>query len=594
MNEKRYILYGICLCLILCIENLSAQTGREKDLQSGLRYATCKERDNWFVSAGAGIQSFLVGKDKTTGIEGITPLFDVRAGRWLTRISALRAGVGGGYFRDEYETYPTLNFYMDYQADLLSLFKYKEYRAFDLYASLGMGYDYVASRPVDPVAEMLSLRAGIQLGWNVSRKVSIYIEPSVKLTSDLLDGDINATKRWIGGGSAGVTYRFGIGRYRAYVPEQYMPEDVERLTDEVNTLRREMEQRGGVAPASDLVSLSDSSVCSGKSYYTGCFGDNIYIQAGGSAGLVLAQDVTPADVFPGASLAVGKWFSPFWGAQVNAVYGQVDDYRLKYWGVGGEFLFDLSSAVAGVNEKRLFSVIPLVGLGWMKANQDGAGNNSFAVTAGIQGRFNVSSHVDIFAEGRGRMFADHFFRNGAMDCSHGMVSLQLGITYKLNGRRFKTHDFSMVNQINRLNAKINDLRRNMDSAEVNSGKRQDNKKEGIPENLLDRTEDGKLFVRVKFDSFSSFLDKAQLQHIDNIGGWLEREKHVKIMIIPFSDDSANEKLDEILRLRRANAIMEILIGKYGINENRIDIQSPEKAGYKDDAGSDTIILFIQE
>lgn len=584
-----------CLWLFLCITGVSAQTDSAL-LSKKPKYATFRERDNWFISASAGGQSFLSGKDKTTGIKGVMPLAKISAGRWFSHVFALRAGIDAGYLKDELLTYPTLSFRLDYMADLFSPFRYKPYRRVDLYGFLGMGYDYVASRPIDPIAEMLSLHVGLQLHYNVSRRISVFVEPTLKLTSDLLDGEVNATKRLMANATIGVTYRFGSNRFNAFTPGQYDVTRVKELTDQVNLLRKDIADKGGesLSPYDASLLYPDASVFGKQvAYYSRSFWDNTFVSAGISGAIIPGSKKSFGDIVPGGSLSAGKWISPLWGAQLNLNYGRAKEFDMHYGVVSGEFLLDVSTAIAGYNKDRLFSVVPLAGLGWAGAHRDGSLNGSLAFTAGLQGRFNVSSKLDVFAEGRGQVFADHFFERQNNECSHVAVSLLVGVAYKLNGYAFSVHDFVATEQVKDLNGRINTLRQELSRLEATS-KEKEEVADLQPAEFLDETADGKLFIRIKFDSYSSHLDHTQIQSLNNVGSWLDNEKQVKINIIPFSDDSNNQKLDEILRMKRANVIMEILMKKHNIAPNRIEISLPEEGAYADKANSSAIILFIPE
>lgn len=594
MKEKQYR-WSYCVLLLFCVMGLSAQTDTISRKET-IRYTTYNERDRWFISGGAGVQSLFGGEDISSGIiEGINPFLKLSAGRWFSHISAIRAGIDAGYVKDDVQRYPMVGFHVDYMADLISMFKYKEFCKVGLIGFLGMGYDYVASRPVDPFAGLLSLNFGLQLGYNISRQVSVFAEPSVKFTSDLFDGDIKSKKRFIGNATLGVTYRFGSGQFHRFIPAEHTVTDIKQLKEDVNELQRLIVEKkdsiftdnGEYLP--DKVSLTKGS---SLAYYSDNFFDNIFVSAGVSGGIVLGSEEGVKNVTPGINFSAGKWISPLWGAQLAMKYGYVNEFTTHYGIVSGEFMLDLSSACAGYNKKRLFSVVPLAGLGWMASKRDGNFNGSMVFTAGIQGRFNVSSRFDVFAEGRGAVIADHIFSGMHNDCSHGILSLEIGTAYKFGGRKFKTHDFVAEEQVKELNARINSLRKEL--AVLNSEDRNADmlEKDTLIEKMQSNSDNGKLYLKIKFDAFSSYLDQTQVQNINHIGDWLTTEKLFTIKIIPFSDSSNNKKVDEILRMRRANAIIEVLTGKFGIDPGRIDIVSPEKIGYKDEEDNSTIILFV--
>lgn len=600
MKEKQYKGW-LYIVLLLYSAGMFAQTVDSTAVKRNVKYATYSEWDNWFVSGGGGVQSLLGGEDESSGIQGGgNPFLKFSAGRWFTHVSAIRVGVDGGYVKDEMESYPILGLRIDYMADLITLFKYKESRRFDLYGFMGIGYDYIASRPIDPFAELLSLNVGLQAGYNLSKRISIFAEPSVKLTSDLLDGDLKGQKRFLGNVSLGVTYRFGSNRFRAYYPGEYNVAKIKELTASMNKLQQRVTEKkdslqmNGLtlepSPAMDPLPLfADKG--EHLAYYSNGFWQNTFVSAAISGGILMGSDESLKNIVPGANISVGKWLSPLWGVQVNLNYGNVKNFETQYGIVSGECIFDLSAACAGYNKDRFFSVIPMIGLGWMGSSLVGDFESSMVFNAGIQGRFKLSSKFDTFIEGRGFIVNDHLFY-GINECSHGMASLQIGATYKLGNQGFKKYDFVDEERAKALNNRINMLREELSLLDTLQIKNDTLSKDSLGNDTTIVTEDEKLLIKIKFDAFSSYLDKAQVQNINNIGKWMETEKQFMIKILPFSDNSSNKKVDEILRMRRANAIIEILTTKYGVEPARIEVSLPEDIGYKNEKDCSTIILFV--
>ncbi len=105
----------------------------------------------------------------------------------------------------------------------------------------------------------------------------------------------------------------------------------------------------------------------------------------------------------GFSVAVGKWFTPsiglrtkfqgLWAKQVNT---NTDHHSYKYWNLHEDVLFNASNLFFGYNEKRVWNLIPYVGIGVARNMSDD--NYDISYNAGLLNNFRVSKRVQIFAD----------------------------------------------------------------------------------------------------------------------------------------------------------------------------------------------------
>ena len=121
------------------------------------------------------------------------------------------------------------------------------------------------------------------------------------------------------------------------------------------------------------------------------------------------------------NVGFGKWFSPYvgWRLAFNGGplhYEKDGMSKFKYVGANLDFMWDMFNSLGGVNSKRVFSIIPFVGLGGTFAwdyspkgdimGKHGPKHNSWTlpVSAGLQLRFRLCKYVDFFAEARGSFY----------------------------------------------------------------------------------------------------------------------------------------------------------------------------------------------
>lgn len=88
----------------------------------------------------------------------------------------------------------------------------------------------------------------------------------------------------------------------------------------------------------------------------------------------------------GASVAVGKWFTPGIGlrTKINGIWGKTvldneTSKSNKYWTANEQVLFNLSNLICGYNEKRIWNLIPFAG-GGITRNMS---YNTYAMQLGV-------------------------------------------------------------------------------------------------------------------------------------------------------------------------------------------------------------------
>lgn len=146
---------------------------------------------------------------------------------------------------------------------------------------------------------------------------------------------------------------------------------------------------------------------------TNSFWSNWFIQAGFSAHMgFTSQERSGLDFFEpmnrgqiGASLAIGKWFTPGIALRTKGrAYRTkaIQDYNnhpsYSYWQVTEDVMFNLSNIFCGYNETRVWNFIPYVGLGVGKQMTGGGRNYDFVYNAGLLNTFRISNRIGIFLD----------------------------------------------------------------------------------------------------------------------------------------------------------------------------------------------------
>lgn len=177
----------------------------------------------------------------------------------------------------------------------------------------------------------------------------------------------------------------------------------------------------------------------------------------------------------GASVAVGKWFTPglglrtkvqgFWGKRVWDPETETKGSFNRYWVVNEQVMFNLSNLLLGYNENRVWNVIPFAGGGFGRTMTHNL--YSMDLCVGLQSTWKVAKKVNVYLEAGWNRFESDIDGgcNGGergWDSHDNNLYAEIGLTFKLGKSTWKkTPDVDAINalhqsELDALNAKLND------------------------------------------------------------------------------------------------------------------------------------------
>ncbi len=292
----------------------------------------------------------------------------------------------------------------------------------------------------------------------------------------------------------------------------------------------------------------------------------------------------------------GKWFSPYMGWRVSFNGGPLhwhndgNFYKASYVGANLDFMWDMFNSLGGVNQDRVFSIVPFVGLGgtyvWnfrpngsniINGNGHKKSNSwTLPVSAGIQARFRLCKYVDFFAEARASMYGDNFNNmafNRPVDVN---VTLNGGFTITFGGRKYRSYNpCDYLGYIDNLNNQVNDLRGALatTAAALAAAEAQ----LPCPEVTDQETvviESAPLMATVRFTRNSSGISDQEMVNIYNIAEWMKANPDQNVTIAGYADAGTGTSAYNMeLSRRRAQAVYNTLTDEYGINPTRLTIQA---------------------
>ena len=303
-------------------------------------------------------------------------------------------------------------------------------------------------------------------------------------------------------------------------------------------------------------------------------------------------------IYPIVQLGLGQWHEPWFATRVQLggwnMKGFVMDaaganqaYNNLFAVAHYDFMFDVVNYFAKYNAKRVFHLVPYVGLGAGYKHHTtggafgdvfdatkrvaGATTNDFGgvVDAGVIFKFRLGRRVDLNLEAQ--MLATKTNMMGTSWKKQGadfMAFATAGLGFNLGKPEWDVltpMDWALVND---LNGQINNLR--AENAEL--AKRPAYCPE-CPEVEPTQTTEVKTVVSnvVYFRIASAKIDQNQYINIYNTARYA-LENNSKIYIVGYADEATgNPNINMTLSERRAKAVAKALVEKYGVSEDMIEV-----------------------
>lgn len=296
------------------------------------------------------------------------------------------------------------------------------------------------------------------------------------------------------------------------------------------------------------------------------------------------------------NLGVGRWISPYLGFRFSGYYGSIhwnQGYmnRAKVANLNVDFMWDMFNSIKGYNPKRVFSMVPYVGLGGSFVydydapmaniyNKEGKIKNNqwlLPVSAGLQFRFRLSNYVDFFAEGRAQFYGDNFNNSAYGNPIDVNLSAIGGFTIHFTGSEMDSYNpCDYISYINTLNGQVNDLRGEL--AATGAALAAAEAQLPCPEVTAVTTEqvvvEAPLLSTVRFKINSAYVSSDEMVNVYNMAEWLKANPGTSVVVRGYADKNTgtadyNLKLSE----RRAQAVTDILVNDYGVDPARLIVEA---------------------
>lgn len=288
---------------------------------------------------------------------------------------------------------------------------------------------------------------------------------------------------------------------------------------------------------------------------------------------------------PGASIAIGKWFTPGIGLRTKlqgiwgkAVYSdQNKGNGNKYWILNEQVMFNLSNMFCGYNPDRVWNFIPFAGAGVGRS----CTYNRYAMgwSVGILNEFWVSRKVAInFELGWNRMESDICgmpadMGEGFLMSHPNNVYAEVGITYNVGkGTWNKVPDVDAIkalsqSQLDALNAQLADEKAENSRLKNELANRTANATTKVEKEYI--TNPVSVFFNINKSTIASRKD---LVNVKNLADY-SKDNNAKLIVTGYADNATGPAAyNRALSQKRAERVADELV-KMGVKRENIQIEA---------------------
>ena len=281
----------------------------------------------------------------------------------------------------------------------------------------------------------------------------------------------------------------------------------------------------------------------------------------------------------GASLAIGKWFTPGLGLRTK-----VNAWRLgskpdgggdpdQYWAANEQVLVNLSNLLMGYNEYRVWNFIPFFGAGINRnMSQD---HYSTQLSFGLLNTFRISRRVWVNAEIGWNSWEANNTGIG-LKKRHQQLTAELGLTFGLGKSRWKkVTDSGASNAL--LQGELDALNAQLEDALAENNRLQNELANQPKATAAVSTAAPKVVTKVVAAPVSVFftvgkavVSKKDLQNVSALAE-VAKQNNAQLKVTGFADSkTGSAEYNQRLSQQRAEAVAEALV-QMGVERGQIEV-----------------------
>lgn len=324
-------------------------------------------------------------------------------------------------------------------------------------------------------------------------------------------------------------------------------------------------------------------------------GSNWYLQLQGGVSYNLSSGAKDTKFFkmlsPSVAIALGKEFTPLFGARVQLTgwqsktqYAWQDDqYKHNYIQGNVDATLNITNLFRRYNRDNVFNLYGLAGFAYVHGYQKTIdspvkGTDAYVGTSnqivprvGIKADFLIADNVSLNAELAGNLL-DKRFSNNQLGDKHneGLIAALAGITIHFN-RGFNMVDYVDPATVDKLNAQVNTLRSNVSSRDSKISQLEaDLAKKPKEVEKVQSVEEVLMNAVVVFKIGTATLQDNQEINIFNAAKFFQDNPDYSCVVTGYADKATgNARINQELSEKRAAAVANVMINKFGIPASRI-------------------------
>lgn len=219
--------------------------------------------------------------------------------------------------------------------------------------------------------------------------------------------------------------------------------------------------------------------------------------------------------------------------------------------------------------------------------------NALLVKAGLNLNYNLSNAFTVTL--RPAVVYNLDANNAHFDTRNAVAQLSVGIVYHFktsNGTRsFKKAKLYSQSEVDALNAKIKDLQSNLETAN-----------KAVKTNAINTVDTvytespSSLGNVVSFTLNSAKVDETQMANLDNAVRILKENPDLKVTLKGYADkNTGSATYNKRLSVRRAEAVKKVIVDKYGIDTDRIDVLGVgDTEQLYNDNNWNRVVIFVEK
>ena len=218
--------------------------------------------------------------------------------------------------------------------------------------------------------------------------------------------------------------------------------------------------------------------------------------------------------------------------------------------------------------------------------------NALLVKAGLNLNYNLSNAFTVTLR---PAVVYNLNGTGTFNTNHAIGQVTAGIVYHFktsNGTRsFKKAKLYSQSEVDALNAKITDLQSNLETAN-----------KAVKTNAINTVDTvytespSSLGNVVSFTLNSAKVDETQMANLDNAVRILKENPDLKVTLKGYADkNTGSATYNKRLSVRRAEAVKKVIVDKYGIDTDRIDVLGVgDTEQLYNDNNWNRVVIFVEK